>query len=179
MIVNVRGTNGSGKSTLVRHFLTYPNTRIIGLCGPRNPEAYEITVPNASRQLYLLGPYWTPTGGCDAIQPYNKILDLLDKYAPKGHVLFEGSLVSDNYGVIGEWLTSHVDLGVVVFFLNTPLEECLTRLRGRTEGAGEKHVAKRFEAIKRVRTRFLAEGKVQVADISSDNTAAIRFAVGV
>lgn len=126
-----------------------------------------ILIPRAKKPLYVLGPYLTNTGGCDVIQPYSLILDLLEKYSRIGHVLFEGSLVSDNYGTIGEWLEKQED-GALVIFLNTPLETCLKQLRERTDGAGEKHVAKRYQAIERVRLKMMAEGKMNVLHVHAD-----------
>jgi hypothetical protein len=38
----------------------------------------------------------------------------------------------------------------------------------RTANAGEKHVGTRYEAIQRVRTKFIAAGKVRVIDVSCD-----------
>lgn len=143
---------------------------IRGLLGAREPEAYRCTLPGVKRPLHILGPYLGPIGGCDRIRPYANILTLLDKYAPRGHVMFEGVLISDNYGQIGEWLEKRGKQAVVAF-LDTPLETCLERLNARTENPGNQHVGKKYQAIKKVRGWFLENGKVRVVDISSDTGA--------
>jgi hypothetical protein len=168
MVINIRGTNASGKSTIARQLLTdFTATKIFGVLGPKHPEAYTLSVPGVRQPVFILGPYphRGNTGGCDRVQPYDLILLLLDKYSPRGHILFEGSLVSDNYGQIGEWLAAR-GRDAVVLFLDTPLDVCLERLRARTANAGVKHIAKRYEAIKRVRLKFLDMGKVRVVDTS-------------
>lgn len=146
-----------------------------GLLGEKYHEAYRLNDLNLNQSLFVIGPYFLAKfpltiGGCDRIQPYDNILELLNKYEPKGHVLFEGSLVSDNYGKIGKWLSDR-GRDSVVAFLDTPLKECLKRLRNRTEDAGEKNVTKRFEAIQKVRKKFIKENQVRVIDISSDDGA--------
>ena len=176
-VVNIRGTNGSGKGYVVKRLMS-KGTCIsrYGLLGARIPEAYCVQVTQADFPIYVLGPYQATanesydTGGCDRIQPYDKIITLLNKYVDKGNIVFEGSLVSDNYGKIGEWLEKR-GREAVVAFLTTPLKDCLSQLRGRTEGAGVKHVEKRYNAVQKVRGKFLAGGKVTVLDISSSTGA--------
>jgi hypothetical protein len=172
MVINIRGTNASGKSTIARQLLTdFTATKIFGVLGPKHPEAYTLSVPGVRQPVFILGPYphRGNTGGCDRIQPYDLILLLLDKYSPRGHVFFEGSLISDNYGRVGDWLQAR-GRDAVVLFLDTPLDVCLERLRARTAHAGVKHVAKRYEAIKRVRIKFLHTGKVSVVDASPERS---------
>ena len=81
----------------------------------------------------------TPCGGCDAIQPQGLILDLLRKYAAQGHVLFEGLLIGDSYGSVGALLDQLSGEGVssAVIRLNTPLDECLKRVRRRRAERGD------------------------------------------
>lgn len=107
MIINIRGTNGSGKSTVVRQIMDRADRclPIHGVLGLRRPEAYKLEFKDRT-PVYVLGPYDVPTGGCDAVHPFSLILDLVHKYAPQGHVLFEGSLVSDHYGKMGALLES-------------------------------------------------------------------------
>jgi protein gp37 len=66
-VINIRGTSGSGKSTLVRQWLNkYPSKPLFGVLGRCRPEAYACAVPGVKYPLYVLGPYETPCGGCDA-----------------------------------------------------------------------------------------------------------------
>jgi hypothetical protein len=76
---------------------------LYGLFAMLEPEAYECAVPEIG-YLYIIGPYETPCGGCDAIQPYGLIPGLIRKYAARGHVLFEGLLIGDCYGKVGALL---------------------------------------------------------------------------
>src|SRR5690606_34634055 len=99
MLINLRGTNGSGKSTIIRRLFEQYNPRQrYGCLGLPRAEANELRVPRVAKPVYILGPYSTPTGGCDSIQPYDLILELMEKYAARGHVIFEGVLISSSYG---------------------------------------------------------------------------------
>src|ERR1700728_2509164 len=103
MLLSVRGTNGSGKSTLVRSLLDGSERPLYGALGWR-PEAYELML---ARPTYVIGPYESPCGGSDAIQPYSLICPLIEKYAKAGHVVFEGSLISTCWGAVGKLLESY------------------------------------------------------------------------
>jgi hypothetical protein len=106
MLINVRGTHGAGKSTVVRALLSASVPRpIYGLLGFRAPVAYRLTLDRCSHDVFVLGPYQTNCGGCDALD-YDVVLDLISKCAPRGHVVFEGALVSSAYGRIGELLVA-------------------------------------------------------------------------
>src|SRR5262245_20851875 len=70
-VISIRGTNGSGKSTVVRQVFAQCARRvpIYGLLGLRQPEAYQCVVPHVPDPVFVLGPYLTECGGCDAVQP--------------------------------------------------------------------------------------------------------------
>jgi hypothetical protein len=105
MIFNLRGTSGSGKGWVIEQwFKEFPGKPHFGTLGPRRPEAYRCDVPGVKAPVYVLGPYNTPCGGCDAIQPYDNVITLLNKYGDKGHVLFEGMIIAGAYGRVGEAL---------------------------------------------------------------------------
>src|ERR1044071_6153178 len=72
MLISLRGTHGSGKSTAVRTLMGQATCRPVYdvLFGLRHPEAYELRLPHVARSIYVMGPYQTPCGGCDAIQPF-------------------------------------------------------------------------------------------------------------
>jgi hypothetical protein len=133
MIINIRGTHGSGKSTIVKQIMDRYNATAIIAEGSRKPEGY--MMESCAGQLFVVGPYETACGGCDAIQPYSLIWPRVVDYAQRGHVLFEGALVSSSYGNIGR--DSEVYGTQFVFaFLDTPLEVCLDRIRKRREAKG-------------------------------------------
>lgn len=108
MIINVRGANGSGKSTVVRDFMALGHfAPLYGMLGVRFPEAYAGRITALTHDAYVLGPYHNPTGGCDQLRS-SQVLSLLRKYNDRGHVLFEGSLISDHWGEVGYFMDKHI-----------------------------------------------------------------------
>lgn len=191
MIFNVRGTNGSGKSTLVRKVLDkFPHQPIYGILGPKKPEAYRLKIDKLfngsvydpfpepgivqSKFLYLLGPYQTPAGGADCIQPYDNIPPLIEKYAQKGHVMFEGVLISKSKGTVGVCLEQWGKQSVLLF-LDTSLEDCIDAVKQRrtdrddTREFNSKNLVEAFKAVQRVRKTLLNEDIVRVVDVSRGN----------
>lgn len=178
MIVNVRGANGSGKSTVVRKLMvvlspTLPQP-IYGLLGPSRPEAYELSLAGVSKGVFLLGPYDIPTGGCDCLRS-GQVVGLLQKYYDRGHVLFEGSLISDHWGEVGEFMDKHIE-DTVLAFMSATYEECLTRLRQRRNSRGEmkaldpKRTAKRHYEVARTKRNFI-DGRFRTVTLSDDRGA--------
>lgn len=163
MIVNIRGTHGSGKSTLAAQLMAKAKS-----CGELEkntkgrPFAYELSLEGLRKLLYLIGPYETACGGCDAIQPYDRIWPLVLKYAKKGHVLFEGALVSSSVGEIGRAMAARKDC--VVCLLDTPVEVCLARIQSRREARGDtrplnpKNTVAKHEAVARSIPKLKALG---------------------
>jgi protein gp37 len=182
-IINIRGTSGSGKSWVARQWLqNYPTQPLYGLFGKRKPEAYECAVPGIGHPLFVIGPYETPCGGCDAIQPYGLILDLLRKYAAQGHVLFEGLLIGDSYGSAGALLDQLSGEGVssAVIRLNTPLEQCLERVQQRRAQRGDsrplnpENTIAHFERSLNSKRAFEAAGsRARWLDLSAQETNAL------
>lgn len=171
MIVNVRGTNGSGKSTVVRKFLTdYPMKERYGVLGPRRPEAYmvDLWLDHQIREpLFVIGPYQNVTGGVDSLGlPLEGLTKLLGKYSAQGHVLLEGVIISTIFGTLGKWLADSPK-NVSVFYLDTPLAECLRSLGVRGANRGTAHVESKIKAI--VRTKdFMDEAGIYTATVSRD-----------
>lgn len=169
MIINIRGTNGSGKSTIVRGFLErFPTRPLFGIKGPRYPEAYQVDV-GGSRPLFVLGPYHSLTGGVDALSGlgFGEVLKLIEKYAARGHVLFESVVLSTAVGQIGEWLIAHKGESFVVQ-LDTPLDVCLASIKARTGSASRTaHVAEKFKRITQACLRLASEG-VPVLTVSRE-----------
>ena len=156
---------------MVRAFLAQFNgVPIYGLLGTKQPEAYELAVPKVARPVFVLGPYLTPTGGCDRIQPYDKILDLIEKYAARGHVLFEGVIVSSSYGRVGRLLEKWGQEAVMAF-LTTSLEDCLKNVQKRRNARDDarefnpKNTTSKYNQILKSRTTIAEAGKLRVVDI--------------
>ena len=155
----------------MRNLLAQGNANpIYGVLGPRRPEAYHLTHPPAP-PAWVLGPYQTNIGGCDRIQPYDLILELLDKYAARGSVVFEGVIISDNWGRVGAWLSKRSDSAIV--FLDTPVSQCIGSVMARTAGAGLANVERRARVIERVRAKVVVEGKVRVIGAGRDTALSV------
>ena len=172
-IVSIRGTHGSGKSTIVTKIMTkygargdWPPGRIL-----KKPEGYTVQLPTG--KLYIVGPYETPCGGCDAVQPYSLILPRIQAAVERGeHVLFEGAMVSSSYGSIGHALNELLHADPIFAFLDTPLDLCLERIRlrrlakGNTDPVNPKTTAVKFENVARTKLQMEKLGsRVQIIDI--------------
>jgi hypothetical protein len=179
MLISIRSTNGGGKSTIVKTILChYRGLPIFGLLGPKRPEAYSLRIPGVAKPVFILGPYHVASGGADQIQPYDLILDLLEKYAVQGHVLFEGVIVSSSYGRVGR-LMERWGQEAVMAFLTTPLEQCIENVKKRRAEKGTdkefnpKNLTSKFNQIKGSREKILAAGKLRVIDLDMGATAEI------
>lgn len=109
---------------------------LYGCLGSKLPEAYQFTIPKAKLPLYVLGPYTIVCGGCDRIQPFDLIIELIQKYAALGHVLFEGALIGCIYGRTGTLMEAYGREGIFMV-LDTPMEECIRRVQGRRSERGD------------------------------------------
>jgi hypothetical protein len=181
VIINIRGPNGSGKSTIVRRLLEQcePVSPIYGLSlGPRVPEAYEMAVPGTKVPLFVIGPYRTQCGGADAIRPFALIPMLIEKYAARGHVVFEGVLISTTYGIVGR-LMEQWGKQSVLLFLDTPPAECIRRVnKRRIDGDtcrpfNPQNVIGKARAIERVRQRVIGDGIMEAASVSAEEAPAM------
>lgn len=149
-IVNLRGTSGAGKSTVVHTLLSMYQHQVVEHFGVRGnrPLVYELCLcspkgtpsEHPRPHLYVVGPYKTQCGGCDAITGYQDVLPpLLTKYARKGDILFEGLLISGGYGSVGRAMGRLMTTGghsTVFALLDTPLELCLERVNARRRARG-------------------------------------------
>lgn len=163
MIINVRGTHGSGKSTIAKKFLQRYSWVQLPLSTTRRPEAYRVKVRNLEIPLYLIGSYENACGGADAIQPYSDIMPRVLWYAKRGHVLFEGALVSSCHGSLIDSL-DRVKAQVVIPFLDTPMEVCLERIAKRRAAKGNltplnpKNTQSKFDFCQRSFTTLAERG---------------------
>ena len=174
MLINIRGTNGSGKSTLVRGVLKAGFARpLYGVLGLKQPEAYACTIPEVRGLVYVLGPYQTNTGGMDRFAYYgwDSCIATIEKYAEKGHVIFESVTISSCYGSIGVLLEKWGKDSVVAF-LTTSAEDCITNVNRRRKGVSLPNTANllgKHGSTLKVRERMLSEGKVTVVDVTMEN----------
>jgi hypothetical protein len=159
MIVKLHGTSGAGKSTVAWTFLK------AGVPEPlRNargkPEAYLVSPPDWSRKLYILGKYETQCGGCDTLNADEQI-ELLHKYAPLGHVLYEGLLASEYYGRLGVASEKYGDDHIFAF-LDTPIDLCIERIKqrrllaGNTKPLNEENTRGRIKKIESLQRKLVA-----------------------
>ncbi len=172
-IVSIRGTHGSGKSTIVRKILDkYSHTAFFAHGGKR-PLGYHVALPVAAgKLLFVVGPYTTACGGCDAVQPYSEIWPLAQEAIDMGHhVLLEGALVSSSYGSIGHAMNAYAP-DAVFAFLDTPLEVCLQRIaarraaRGNFEPVNPKNTTVKFDNVLRTKDQMAKLGSaVRIVDI--------------
>jgi hypothetical protein len=114
----------------------------------------------------------TACGGCDRLIPFNLILVLLQEYAARGHVVFEGVIVGSIYGRVGRLLETWGKESVLLF-LDTPLEECIRRVQLRRDDRIDgrtfdpKNLTTKFYATQHVKKKALAEGILRVEEASS------------
>jgi hypothetical protein len=152
-VVGVRSTNGGGKSTTVRKFLTNFNAEPI-LNEKGKVQDYVMKAqPGLDKDTYVLGPYLTDCGGCDAIKTQDEICDRIRKYAQLGNVLYEGLLVSglfSRYNALADSMPEHK---FIFAFLDTPLEKCIAQTLGRREAKGN---TKPFDPLKTLEPKFRA-----------------------
>jgi len=133
MILKIHGTSGSGKSTIAWTFLkTFTVDMLTNEVG--KVEAYRVQPPDFNQPIYILGKYTTQCGGCDTLNADEQI-ELLHRYAPLGHVIYEGLLASEYYGRLGEASAQYGDDHVFAF-LDTPIETCIERVKARRLAAG-------------------------------------------
>lgn len=173
-IVSIRGTHGSGKSSIVTKIMgLYKTSEFVTYAPGKKPltTGYSVPLPNGEL-LYVVGPYKTACGGCDAVQPYSEIIPRIREAADAGHhVLFEGALVSSSYGTIGHAMNEYAP-DAVFAFLDTPLEECLARIarrraaRGNLEPVNPKNTTIKFDNVARTKDQMARLGsRVRIVDI--------------
>jgi hypothetical protein len=195
MIINIRGTNGSGKTTIIRKIFAMAEGRprqINGVLGTKKAEANELKLPGIKKPLYILGPYLAGnkfdrgTGGCDQIQPYDLVLELLDKYSVLGHVLFEGVLISSSYGRVGRYMETKGKKNAVMVFLTTPLDVCIKHVKNRRKSRKDDrpfdphNLTQKYNQIEKSKKGIRSAGKVGMLELDpSDADAAAKTLVGM
>jgi thymidylate kinase len=183
MIINIRGTNGSGKTTLARSLIG-ADAKPVDLVWYDDPTKKDPTRRSSVEGwgkpggFLAVGSYRVGCGGMDTIPSFDlqqkavlrAATDFPFKLMPPKHVICEGVLAST---VAGSWLQflqsmENVD-GLkrpvcLVAYLDTPLELCLERIRGRQEKAGKVREIKvdlvkdKIKAINATRAKMEAAG---------------------
>lgn len=174
--INIRGTNGSGKSFLVRKFLAKYETRkirtelpadLLGIGG--KVEAYRTLYKGTP--VYTIGNYESKGGGCDLIKEQDTVCNLVRQYIKKGHVLFEGVIVTTLYS---RYYNLSQEIGGMIWaYLDTPLEKCIERIEGRggkkvedlVTIKGETRVESKYRVALRTREKAINAGET-VIDLS-------------
>lgn len=175
-ILRISGTFGSGKTTAAREFLKYAYEEL-RTDGSSKIKCYRIDASSVgiNTPIFLLGSYHNPTGGCDGIPTQDEIADRMLKAHPHGHVLMEGALLSGS-GLNGAVTkAAHPTQCDVYAFLDTPLEECITRVKIRRATAGNektfdpKNLVAKFESVVACYKNLKAEGSYDVRLIDHTN----------
>jgi thymidylate kinase len=184
IIINLRGTSGSGKTTAARFFLNnYTNIEMRrSVTSPKGRTSskimgYAIDVPTLQQSLYLVGAYGAVCGGLDTMGTQAEHADLILKAYSAGNVLCEGLLlssVSSGATVPAAMIGAAGKERVIFAFMDTPLDVCLDRVRGRRAARGddkpfnETNTRKKYEDTQAARQRLIDEG-CRVVDISHLN----------
>ena len=166
-ILRISGTFGSGKTTAARGFLKYPHQELRAADG-KKIKGYKIDVPGLTAPMFLLGSYHNTCGGCDGVPTQDEIAELALKAHPHGHVLMEGALLSGS-GLNGAVTKAVHATGCDVYtFLDTPQDECITRVKIRRAAAGNEkpfdpiNLVKKFESVVACYKNLKAEGSYDV-----------------
>jgi len=173
-ILRVSGTFGSGKTTAAREFLKYPHEE---LKKEAKIQGYQIDASSAgiATPIFLLGSYKNTCGGCDGIPTQDDIWERALKAHQYGHVLMEGALLSGS-GLNGAVTKAVQPTGCAVYtFLDTPMDECITRVKIRRATAGNektfdpKNLISKFESVVACYKNLKAAGGYDVRLIDHTN----------
>jgi ABC-type glutathione transport system ATPase component len=138
VIISVRGPSGCGKSTLARAVMEqYDGETQIREDGRRRPIGY-LLHRMTGRRLFVPGHYEINNGGADTISSLDRIYEMIEQYARRHDVLYEGKTMTDS----AARALALVDAGhdVRVLHLTTPVAECARRVRRRLSPNGTPHM---------------------------------------
>lgn len=135
MIINIRGTSGSGKSTIVKKVMNrFDRFDIDPIFNGDKIEAYVLR-GEPYGDVYIIGRYETPCGGCDGISTQDEVCRLVKKYSKMGHVIFEGLIVTSCYKRYFDLLEG-IGQPYLMLFLNTKVETCIESVKKRRASRG-------------------------------------------
>jgi len=164
MILNIRGTSGCGKSTLVRMLMRTTGSRpIYSMQNGKSPTVVGYESTETVDVVRYVGRYATDCGGCDTIRTQDEAERRVRAWNDKGHVIFEGLLISHIYG---RWSQLAKDCKPFLFvFLDVPLEVCIERVKQRrmTSSRSEKpfnpkNTIDKWNDMRRVSAKAIADG---------------------
>jgi hypothetical protein len=135
LIVKLHGCSGSGKTTAARELMaSWGEVQYRTDFGK-----YVRVLRTDAPDLYVVGDYSRPgCGGVDTIPNYTQTMEAVEEFHSRGHVLYEGLLLSTYYGAAGKWTEKWGDDHMFAF-LDTPAVTCLDRVQERREKAGSKN----------------------------------------
>ncbi len=102
----------------------------------KRPIAYELSADGLPT-TYVMGSYENVCGGCDTIKTQDEICDRVRRFAPLGHVLFEGLLMSNIFSRYNDLARELDPIPYIWAFLDTPLQLCLDRINARRKARGK------------------------------------------
>ena len=165
VILRVAGTFGSGKTTAVREFInSYPCKTLNSAAGKILGYRIDLSEAGVKMPLFVIGKYDNTCGGTDAISTQAEIAERIMKAHPHGHVIYEGALVS-GAGLAGQVTQAIRETGCDVYtFLDTPMDVCIERVKGRRKAAGNekefnpKNLVLKFDSVVSTYKTFKREG---------------------
>lgn len=160
-IVRLCGTSGSGKTTVARELMEAAD-EVVPIGPVKRPEVYSVHLGLAA-PLYIIGPYTATCGGVDSLDGWRQAMDLVHRYADRGHVFYESLLMSTYYGEQGKE-TCRYGKRHIWAFMDTPIEVCIERIkmrrfeRGTTKPLNEENTRNRVRTIDRLREKVFHLG---------------------
>jgi hypothetical protein len=145
VIINIRGPGGAGKSTLVRQIMALgQQVAKQREPGRKQPLGYLYRIPRPGNQdvaLAIPGHYESRCGGCDTINNYDKLFDLVATASKQFHVLYEGLLISEDVPRTLGLAHRVVPIPVHIIALDTPLDLCLESINLRRDDVFQDRLA--------------------------------------
>ena len=172
------GANGSGKSTALREFIEKYPSRSLERSGRIVGYRLDLSEAGLAVPVFVVGRYETPSGGVDCLRTQAEISARILEAHALGHVLYEGAVVS-SCGPGGQVVRAVHPTGCDVYaFMDTPLDLCIARVRGRRLVAGNarefdpRNLRCKFRSVLACRRNLLAGGyAVRVIDHRSAHAA--------
>jgi energy-coupling factor transporter ATP-binding protein EcfA2 len=176
MIVKLAGNNGSGKTTLIRalmklwRFVEVPVTQ-----GKPKVLEYVASGIRAGDPLYgkftkvvVLGDYRNVCGGMDTVSDKDVRYAMVEKWCAdkKALVFFEGILMGETYGALGE-LSDSSKAPWVYAFMGTSWDDCVARVRARRLERGNDTP---FDPERQMRKRVRRYGSVSARAVAAGHT---------
>ena len=163
-ILRLAGANGSGKSTAMRELLENYPCRALEREGRIFAYRLDLSEAGLAVPVFVVGRYDRPSGGVDCLKTQAEIAaGLLEAHA-LGHALYEGAVVS-SCGPGGQVVRAVHATGCDVYaFMDTPLDVCIERVRGRRLVAGNakafdpRNLIRKFRSVARCRGNLLSGG---------------------